>query len=229
MNNGAISIVVPALQEEERVQPFLRSLREARPKEIILVDGGSSDATADLGREEADHVLVESGGLAEQLNAGAEHASGEVLFFPYCDTRLPSAWPRIVLDTLADSRTAAGAFRLGFDSRRLRYRIIAGLSNFRTSLRVGPFGDQAIFLRRKTFEAVGGYRADVLLEDLDLVSRVRRHGRVRVAPEPVRSSVRRWERDGALPTTLRNWKYLAAHFLGSKSRASYRRYRVEGR
>ncbi len=228
-----ISIVVPVLNEAPRLAEHLAALHSGDGEnELIVVDGGSDDGSAELAREICPRVLVERGGLARQLNRGAAVARGEILFFPHADTRLPDGWTRIIRDTLARPRTAGGAFRLGFDSSRLHYRVIAGVANLRNAFGIGPFGDQAIFVRHEPFDRIGGFRDEVLLEDYDLVVRLRREGGFRIARAAVRSSVRRWERRGVVATTLGNWSFLLAYLLGlggPRSRAAYRQYRVESR
>ncbi len=229
MSVESISVVVPTLDEGPRIVAFLETLRAGRPLEIIVVDGGSGDATVSLARKHADRALHEERGLAEQLNCGAVTARGEILFFPYVDTLLPDNWVSAIHRCFAASDVVGGAFRLAFDSPRPCFRWIAGTANLRTHMRVGPLGDQAIFVLRDVFHELGGYRSACLLEDLDLVARLRRCGRVVIAPERVHSSVRRWERGGILATALRNWCYLGFHLLGiggENLRRSYRSYRA---
>ena len=223
-----ISVVVPVLNESAGLVPFLEELRRGNPHEIIVVDGGSEDGTQALARARADRVLVESRGLARQINHWVESTTGDVIFIPYADTRLPEGWSEVIRRCLVDSRVVGGAFRLALDSPRVRYRVIAGIANWRSRLRMGPLGDQAFFVRREAFEALAGYRTDRLLEDLDFVRRLRRKGRVVIAPEPVRSSVRRWESRGLVATTLQHWRYLICHLLGREGegvRGAYRRDR----
>ena len=225
-----VSVVVPALNEEKRIESFLEQCRAGAPHQIIVVDGGSDDRTAELAARQADIVLEQHGGLACQLNRGAAACDGDALFFPYVDTHLPDGWHDEIRGILSDPDIAGGAFRLALDSPRLRFRIIALFANLRTSLGIGPLGDQAIFVRREPFGRMGGYCPDTILEDLDLVKRLRRVGRIRILAPAVRSSIRRWEQNGTAATTLRNWRFLVSHYLGLRGatrRAAYRRYRIE--
>jgi rSAM/selenodomain-associated transferase 2 len=199
-----ITAIVPALNEEERIAASLASLRAAGVDELLVVDGGSRDATVAIARGAADRVLAAGGGLFAQLNAGAREARGEVLLFHYADVELPAAARCIIAEALGDPAVVGGAFRLGFDSPRFPYRLIAAAANLRNRLGLGPFGDQSIFARAAAFQRLGGFAADLPLADLDLVRRLRRVGRFVIAPDPVRASVRRWERNGVGRTALRH-------------------------
>ncbi|MFQ5653757.1 MAG: glycosyltransferase, partial [Planctomycetota bacterium] len=119
-----ISVVVPVLEEAEEIRGFLDRMRAGGPHEIIVADGGSSDGTIELAREGADRVIVEPGGLALQLNRGAAAATGDVLLFPYADTRLPDGWPEAIDRVLTRSGVAGGAFRFRLAGSGLRYRLI---------------------------------------------------------------------------------------------------------
>lgn len=218
-----ISILVPALNEEDRIAAHLEQLRREQPHQLIVVDGGSEDATQERAQA-ADQLLHAAGGLACQLNLAAEHADGDVLLVAYADTTLPAGWSAAIGRALTDEAQVAGAFRLSLDDSRWRYRITAAAANLRSSIGLGPFGDQALFMRRAAFEQVGGYDPKALLEDLDLIRRLRRVGRVRVLQPAVVSSVRRWESRGFLSTAARNWAYLGCHLLGIGGGLARRRY-----
>ncbi len=220
----SISAIVPMLNEAPRIRAHLAALRAAHPHEVIVVDGGSTDESCALAEGHCDLLLREPGGLAAQLNRGARAATGETLFFPYADTTLPARWDETIARILGDDGVAGGAFRLALDSPRLRYRAIACGANLRNRLGLGPFGDQAIFVRRAAFDDAGGVRSGVLLEDLDLVQRLRRMGRFVIARECVRTAVRRWEEQGILRTALRNAAFLAAYLAGLRGPAHERRY-----
>jgi GT2 family glycosyltransferase len=163
-------------------------------------------------------VLAGPRGLAAQLNRGVAAARGEILVFLHADTRLPRGGLAALEAALGDPAVAGGAFKLGFDSARLRFRAVAFFGNLRNRLGFGPFGDQALFARRSAFVEVGGFRAGKFLEDLDLVRRLRRRGRFRVLPQAVRTSARRWERHGFAGTLLLHWRLSAAYLLGRRER-----------
>ena len=225
-----ISAIVPVLNEAGQIVEALGRFREAPVKELIVVDGGSSDGSEELAKPLSDLLLRETGGLARQLNRGAAQAAGEILFFPYVDTLFPEDWPAKLEEALADPTVVGGAFRLGFDSEQRRFKLIAALGNFRNRMGLGPLGDQGLFVRRCAFEEIGGFREDVLLEDLDLVRRLRGLGQLRIVAESVRTSTRRWDQGGAVATTCRNWAYLLKHLMGrhgARARSAYREYRSE--
>ncbi len=199
MPDVRVSVIVPTLEEEATIAATLDDLAARRPHEVIVVDGGSRDRTQGLARERA--RLVQDGpGLARQMNRGARESSGDVLLFHYADLRLPPAAFEAIGRALERPEVAGGAFRLGFDSPRAVYRVIAWASNLRNRLGFGPFGDQAIFVRRSVFEELGGFTEGAPLEDFDLVRRLRRRGRFAILRPPVRSSVRAWERHGIFRT-----------------------------
>ncbi|MEM7261955.1 MAG: glycosyltransferase family 2 protein [Planctomycetota bacterium] len=252
----SISMVVPLLEEEAWVRRFLRSLVADPPEELILVDGGSRDRTRSVAqralpstwtregfdpelpggpaRPECPHVrwIDALPGIASQLNCGAAEARGEILFFPYVDSRLPEGWSRWVRASLAEPGAVGGAFRLRLDANTWWSRMISSVANWRTGRGVGPLGDQALFMKRTAFESIGGYSGDRLLEDLDLVTRLRSEGRVDVCEAEVVTSARRWHRRGVLRTMLTNWAYLARHYASRRrptsasSRRRYREYRT---
>ncbi|MBI4585821.1 MAG: TIGR04283 family arsenosugar biosynthesis glycosyltransferase [Planctomycetes bacterium] len=212
----SISAIIPTLNEEADIAAAIASVRRQGPREIIVVDGGSADRTVERARESADRVVVEDGGLPSQLNRGAREACGEALLFLYADTRLPEGGLEAIAAALADPAAVGGAFRLDFESRRRRFRCIAGLSNLRNRLGFGPFGDQAIFARREVFHELGGYRPEAFLEDLDLVRRLKRRGRFTLLRSAVRTSARQWEKHGFLKTTLCHGWMSLAYLLGKR-------------
>ncbi|MBI4604639.1 MAG: glycosyltransferase family 2 protein [Planctomycetes bacterium] len=214
-----ISAIVPTLNEEEGIAGTLASLRQAGLDEVVVVDGGSRDATAALARAQADRVLEALGGLFAQLNRGAAEARGDVLVFHYADVDFPAAGRAAIEGAFESGGLAGGAFALGFRSPLLRYAVIARGAGLRNRLGVGPFGDQSIFARAEVFRRIGGYRPGAFLEDLDLVRRLKREGAFRILGERVRASVRRWERNGVVPTLLEHWK-LTLLYLAGRGRAA---------
>ncbi|MCA8961434.1 MAG: TIGR04283 family arsenosugar biosynthesis glycosyltransferase [Planctomycetes bacterium] len=227
-----VSIVVPVLNEAQYVRRFLQRARRDPPDEIVLVDGGSDDGTVEIARIAAARDLPlrierSTSGLARQLNTGAALARGDVLFFPYVDCRLPEGWSAAIRAAMGDPAVAGGAFRLGFDRAGI-FRTVAAVANLRTALGLGPLGDQGIFVRRPIFEALGGYREDRLLEDLDFSRRLRTLGEVRVLTPSIETSTRRWRAHGLVRTALTNWFYLGLHFAPAARMwcDRYREYRV---
>ncbi len=189
------------------------------------MDGGSSDATRDEARRAGARVLRAPAGRATQQNAGAREARGDALLFLHADTRLPEGALVRVERVLADPGVALGAFRLGFDRDDPGMRFLVFGADLRARIFGLPYGDQALFLRRETFDRLGGFREIPTLEDLCLVRRAKRLGRVVVAPERVRTSPRRYDRAGLLRNMLLNWRdaFLFALGVGPERLGRFRR------
>jgi len=196
-----ITVVVPTLNEADHLPETLKAVGRSERIETIVADGGSGDATAQIAESHGARVLHPGPGRARQMNAGAAAARGEVLLFLHADTRLPSGFFDSVRTILGKPGVVAGAFRLAFDDTRPSLRLIEAGANLRSTLRQLPCGDQALFLRRETFEELGGFRDLPVMEDYELVLRLRRRGRIAIAPTPVITSARRWLERGVWRTT----------------------------
>jgi uncharacterized protein len=207
-----ISVIIPALNEGAALAACL--LAGSGSVEWILADGGSRDRTAEVAAAKGCLVCVSAPGRARQMNAGAGVASGEILLFLHADTRLPEDWAVHVQNILSEPGIIAGAFRLKIDAPIPGLRIIERVANWRSRRWHLPFGDQAIFLRADDFRAVGGFPDLPIMEDVELIRRLRRHGRIGIAAVPVVTSARRWQNRGLWKTTLLNQAYLAAYYLG---------------
>lgn len=223
----ALSIVVPVLDEAEVIEPALAALAplRARGHEVIVVDGGSTDGTPALARPLADRVLRAPRGRARQMNAGARAARGEVLLFLHADTRLPDAADRLVLAGLARRGRGWGRFDARLSGRHPLLRLTGWLFSLRSRLTGVATGDQAIFVRRDWFEAVGGYPDLPLMEDLALSRALKRRGRPLCLRQRVTTSSRRWERHGILRTILLMWRLRLAYYLGADPHELARLYR----
>ena len=191
-----ISVVVPALDEERRIEPALRALVASRDwHEVILVDGGSRDRTVELARRVAGvQVLEAPRGRARQMNAGARAAAGDVLLFLHADVALPEDARDRVAIALADPEVVAGAFRTWTvpDEPRRWLAPLLHLGDLRSRYSGLPYGDQAVFVRAAVFQKIGGFPNQPLMEDLELARRLRRIGRLRIVPARVRVSGRRF-------------------------------------
>ena len=209
-----ISVVIPALDEEAQLAETIASARASGVGEIIVVDGGSRDATASVARQHADRILTASRGRAAQMNAGAAAARGEVLLFLHADTRLPPGFDADVLHALADPTTASGRFDVHLVPGTPLLRAVAELMNLRSRLSGIATGDQAIFVRRGVFEAIGGFEPIPLMEDIALTRALKRRGRVACLRARVETSSRRWLRDGPLRTILLMWWLRFLYFCG---------------
>ena len=211
-----LSVVVPVLNEAATLGAQLTALQELRGRgaELLLVDGGSSDGTRELARPLVDRLLEAPRGRAVQMNAGAQASQGEVLLFLHADTRLPPAadeWLRSALVAGA----AWGRFDVRIDGRHRLLRVVERMMNWRSRLSGIATGDQAIFVRREVFIALGGYPELPLMEDIALSKRLKRLGRPACLRAVVVTSGRRWEQHGVLRTIVLMWRLRASYFLGA--------------
>lgn len=209
-----ISIIIPALNEEELIGQALCSSNGAPDLEQIVVDGGSRDRTEEIARSLGVRVLNSPACRATQMNIGAGAATGEILLFLHADTRLPEGFDGIVRHVAGRSRFAAGAFRLHIDDSAVALKIIEKGANWRARLLQLPYGDQAIFLRRDLFHYLGGYRHLPILEDFDLIRRARRHGQIIIAPLFASTSARRYLDRGPWRSFWINQAAITAYYLG---------------
>ena len=223
-----ISVIIPARNEEQALPATLAAFAQGQAHEVIVADGGSSDRTAEVARRLGATVVASPPGRARQMNAGAAVASGEILFFLHADTLVPAGWTREIHALLDDPAVAAGAFRLGIIGNHPGYRLIESGANLRSRLGQLPYGDQGLFLRAADFRAMGGFRDLPLLEDVELVRRLARRGKIRLAPGAVRTSARRWHHLGMLRTTWRNLLALLGFLLGLRPDRLARWYRCGG-
>lgn len=221
-----ISVIIPVLNEAASIQRVLCSL-PATAVEIIVVDGGSHDQTVELARSIGVKVLQTSAGRATQMNAGARLATGEILLFLHGDTALPEQFTTLVQDTLAQPGVVAGAFDLAIAGQNLGLRWIEWTVKWRSRLLKLPYGDQALFLKAKTFHELGGFAELPIMEDFEFVRCLQAHGKIAIAPAAVVTSGRRWQRLGILRTTLLNQMVVIAYLLGVSPDRLARWYRCE--
>ncbi|HEX8664923.1 MAG TPA: TIGR04283 family arsenosugar biosynthesis glycosyltransferase [Beijerinckiaceae bacterium] len=210
-----LSVVVPALDEADGIAAHLATLRPLRERgaEVIVADGGSRDGTPGLARPLADTVLAAPRGRASQMNAGAEAASGDALLFLHADTRLPPEADRLIAEALAGG-WEWGRFDVRIEGSHPLLRVVAHMMNRRSRLTGIATGDQAIFVTRDAFRAVGGYPDIPLMEDIALSRALKRRSRPACLEAPVSTSGRRWETRGVVRTILTMWRLRAAFFLG---------------
>lgn len=209
-----ISVIVPALNEAANIAQTLATAQRALDAEIIVVDGGSEDDTAEVARSCGVRLLSAARGRARQMNAGAAAANGDYLLFLHADTRLPWGYGECVRRTLSDPGVVAGAFLLGIDGGGPALRMNEHLVNCRARYLGMPYGDQAIFIRARTFREIGGFPHLPIMEDYELMRRLRRRGRVAIVPVRVLTSGRRWTRLGVVRATLVNKVTVAGYRLG---------------
>lgn len=209
-----ISIIIPTLNEKTTLGHLLTSLQEYPGLEIIVVDGESKDQTLEIAEYYGVKAVSSRPGRGIQQNLGADIASGNTLLFLHSDTLLPNDFSRHIHTLLDKPATAAGAFRLRIDAPNTGYRLIEWGVNQRSKLLHLIYGDQAIFLRKKTFFKAGGFPDQTFLEDVELIRRLKKIGRIRIAPTAITTSSRRWERNGLVRTTLSNQLVLLGYLLG---------------
>lgn len=211
-----VSVVIPTLNEVQTLGGILSDLRRlAVPHEVLVVDGGSDDDTVRLARRLDAEVLASTRGRAAQMNAGAERATGEWLCFFHADTRLPESSIH-ALEEMVRSRGGprAAVWRLVIDSPRLWARVVETGAWVRDRAAGLPYGDQGLLVHRELFYEVGGFPALPVMEDVAIVRAILRRTRLRRLAQPAISSARRWERQGAVWTFLRNVGLVLAFGLG---------------
>lgn len=222
----SLSIVIPALNEAEHIAATLERLQPLRRRgvEVVVVDGGSSDATVALAQPAADRVIAAERGRAPQMNAGAAAARGEILCFLHADTRLPDNADGLIIDGLARSRRSWGRFDVAIEGRHPLLRVIARMMNWRSRLTGIATGDQAIFVTRSLFEAAGRFPPIPLMEDIALSRQLKIYGRPLCIAHRLITSGRRWERHGVWRTMLLMWRLRLAYWLGTDPAALAARY-----
>ncbi len=200
-----LSVIVPALDEERAIATTLAHTRETlAPHELLVADTGSADATAQIAAGYA-RVLTLPGTRGAALNEAAATATGDVLLFLHADTLLPTDAAAAMERALRDPRVIGGAFRLHLDDPRALARLVSHSVNLRSALLNTFFGDQALFVRRDIFVRAGGYREWSVMEDLEILSRLRRHGRLALVEAAVITSARRHRRSGWIRTIATIW------------------------
>lgn len=222
-----ISVIVPALNEAATIAATLAPLQAARAAghEIIVVDGGSTDATVDRARALADRVIVSPPGRATQMNAGARIATGDILWFLHADTLAPADAIDTLCAALADGRRSWGRFDVRLSGNRWPFRVIERAMNLRSCLTRIATGDQGIFVTRQAFAAVVGYADIPLMEDVELSKRLRKHTPPACLKTRLVTSSRRWEQNGIIRTVLLMWRLRLAYFVGAAPDALAERYR----
>lgn len=225
-----LSIIVPTLDEAAGIGALLESLQLARRQghELVVADGGSTDATRTIAVPLADRVIEASRGRALQMNAGAAVATGDALLFLHADTILPEGGIDAVLDAL-DAGALWGRFDVTIAGTHWMLPVIATMMNLRSRLTGIATGDQAMFVRRDAFVAAGGFPPIALMEDIALSRLLNRQGRPACLRLRVTTSGRRWERHGVWRTILLMWRLRLAYFLGADPGHLAAQYRLHGR
>ena len=223
-----LTVVMPVLDEAPAIVAALAPLQALRAAgcEVIVVDGGSRDATRALAAPWADRVLEAPRGRAAQMNAGAAAASGDVLLFLHADTALPANAAAAIANGLRGSRREWGRFDVTIAGADPMLAVVAFLMNARSRATGIATGDQAIFARRAAFERAGGFPAIALMEDVAFSKRMKRESPPLCLSERAVTSGRRWEKHGTLRTIVLMWRLRLAYALGADPGKLARRYDV---
>jgi rSAM/selenodomain-associated transferase 2 len=210
-----ISIVIPTLNEADRLSKTLGLLKAQDPPiDLWVVDGGSQDQTCQIAAEWGVQILHSDRGRADQLNQGAHHATGDILLFLHADTQLPQHFQSEIQAVLAQEGVVAGAFPLAIENAGWGLQWVAWWTNQRSRWLQLPYGDQALFLKRSQFQAIGNFPLLPIMEDFELVRRLRKQGKIGLAQSPVLTSDRRWRKLGLVRTTLINQLMILGYFAG---------------
>jgi rSAM/selenodomain-associated transferase 2 len=210
-----ISVVIPVYRDATALARTLASVDFHGAEVIVAATAEDRSQLTALRAQLVGIRWVESDrGRARQMNAGAAAASGEWLVFLHADTLLPPDWWQAVTLAAQDRRVTIGCFRFALDSRSICARIIELGVRLRVSLFRLPYGDQALFVRRRDFEALGGYADLPIMEDVDLVRRFCAKGHLYCSPFAATTSARKWERDGWVGRSALHLRLIVLYFLG---------------
>lgn len=210
-----VTVVIPTRNEERHVAAAIRSAFDAGAAEVIVVDGGSTDATTAVAAEAGARVLAGEPMRSKQLNLGAREAAHDTIVFLHADTILPAGAAAAVLA----SSVPFGGFRIAFLERSWRLRVAAFLINARTRITKQPWGDQAQFVRKNAFP---GFREIPIMEDYELARTMSPRA---ILPLTVRTSGRRFLAKGIVRTAFINWRTIVQYHLGADPIELARRYR----
>jgi len=209
-----ISVVIPAINEAVSIERAVKSSREAGFDEVIVADGGSEDETPLLAARSGASVVHGACGRAVQQNLGAQHATGDVLLFLHADNWLASAAGQQVRDCLSDPQVLGGAFEQRIEAPGFLFRLLERGNAARVRRWGMAYGDQAIFMRRETFDQLGGFPEVEIMEDLLLMRAFRKLASPKLLPGPLYVHPRRWQQRGVVVQTLRNWSLRGGEALG---------------
>lgn len=225
MTQKEISIIIPTLNEEGNISRCFEGIVGDPHIEIIVSDGGSTDRTGENAEQYKDVKIISSPmGRGVQMNAGALCARGEILLFLHADCIVSTEAILSIRDIFKNNHIVGGAFKIKLLSDKFPYRLIEMGINLRSQVFKLPYGDQGLFVKRSVFLELDGFREMNVCEDLDFICRLKRCGKIAILNEKIFSSVRRWENNGILRTTLRNQFLLASYVARHKIFNTNERY-----
>ena len=220
----AVSVIIPALNEEQWIAGAVQSAFGAGAAEVIVVDGGSFDRTTRFATAAGARILLAEPMRARQLNRGAQSASSASLIFLHADSRLPDGAAAAV-EAALDHNIVFGGFRIQFSEPDRKLRVAENMINFRSILLRTPWGDQAQFMRRELFLESGGFPDIPIMEDYELARRMKRNGRTRILLMTVTTSGRRFLQKGLWRTAAINWSIIWKYHRGESPEELARIYR----
>lgn len=230
------SIIIPVLDEAPNIGAAIGRHCRLDGAEIIVSDGGSLDDTLVIAEECVQrcsnvHIVSSPKGRGVQMNTGAQRAQGEWLIFLHADTWLPeSSWNALIRHIEYNAETCAGAFTLKLDHDGFFYRYLECYARWRCRIFKLPYGDHGFFIKRSVFEKLGGFRDDFpIMEDVEMVQRLKRLYRLTMLDAPVFSSVRRFEKDGRWNRSLTNLLVQSLYFFGKHPKQLTQLYDKEDR
>lgn len=213
-----ISVVIPVFHEEALINDAINRLKGMEPKsgiEIVVVDGSERAETLKVISSGKVKAVIAEKGRGRQMNRGVAETSGDIVLFLHVDTALPEGSFEDIAFAMESEACVGGAFDLGIADEGWAFRIIERVASLRSRLSRIPYGDQAIFVKRDYFLKMGGYKDLPLMEDVDLMRRVKKKGgRLCFINRKVKTSSRRWRKEGLLTCTLRNWTIMLLYLLG---------------
>lgn len=226
--SDTISVILPVWKEASIINHTIANILSSEYRgdvEIIVVDGSAEGETIHAVQNKEAKKVISEKGRSWQMNSGASLAHGDILFFLHADTLLPKDALRAISSVMQGREFVGGAFDLGIDSHRTVFRLIETAASLRSRITRIPYGDQGIFIRKDYFHTIGGFKEIPLMEDVDLMRRIKKAGdKICILPLRVKTSPRRWEREGIIRCTLRNWSLIALYYLGIPSEKLAKHY-----
>ncbi len=215
LNPMKISVIIPTLNEEKTLLNTLQTVLVESDIEVLVIDGGSQDNTLELAKKWGVKAFVSiNSGKAIQMNYGASLATGDILLFLHGDTLLPRSYGNIIREKMQNQSVIAGAFQLSINSQSQTLRLIEKIVNWRSHWLSLPYGDQGLFIKASTFRKIGGFKPIPIMEDFELIQRLKKLGKIAIASQSVVTSDRRWRKLGIVKTTLINQLIVLGYYSG---------------
>lgn len=230
MNKPEFSIIIPALYEDYRINTtieYAQKLNNNNNCEIIVVDGDSKGSTINTITDKSVRKIHSPPIRAQQMNAGAAIATGRILIFLHTDTILPENALEHIKEALDEAYYMGGAFSLGIRSTSRLMKYIEITANLRSKFLKMPYGDQGFFIRKRYFDKIGGFKKISQMEDIELIRRIKKKGdRICIMPEKVQTSARRWQKQGIIFATLKNFFIVSLFHLGVSAEKLVKYYQI---